>query len=255
MTAAVACSFLLQSCTSSERTSRSLDNVLDEFIAVDSAAAAKAAAKAQPETKTMLYAPAQRPLIESSKDRIISIRDSLVIVVWGYPEFTTRTLVRATGNVVVPLVGEIQVLGLSGAQITDLLREKLSQLIQGEVRLTVEIVPAPPTVIVAGSVARPGNYALYIDTPLLDVISLAGGWNTSADLTNIKIIRKDPREPPVMVNLIRRMEMNDIYTIPAVSPYDAVIIPEKEDIILQSAPFFSAVLGILLLLGIVSGFQ
>jgi len=246
-------SLALISCASTSTSSRSYDDVLEEFIPPDSLADVRV--RREPETRLQTFSPTQPAFRESSQDRIVSVRDSLVIVVWGYPEFTTRTLVRATGNVVVPLVGELQVLGLSGAQITTLLREKLAQLIQGDIRLTVEIVPAPPTVIVAGSVARPGSYALYIDTPLLDVISLAGGWSVTADLAHIKIIKRDPREAPIIVNLIEKMEKNDIYSIPAVAPYDAVIIPEKEDIILQSAPFFTAVFGILLLLGVVSGFQ
>jgi polysaccharide export outer membrane protein len=181
--------------------------------------------------------------------------DSVAVSVWGYPEFSTRTIVRPSGTIVVPLLGELTLVGLTRDQFTSLVRERLEQFVQGEIRLTVEVIPPSPTIIIVGAVSRPGNYPLTKEAPLLYVISLAGGWTPAADLRDVRIIRRSQAQRPISVDLIARLEMNETYMIPNVLPGDAILIPQREDFFSETAGFFASVFAILILLGLVSGFQ
>ena len=186
---------------------------------------------------------------------VVSVGDSISVSVWGYPEFATRTIVKVSGSIVVPLVGEIQILGLTTQRLQELVKERLSEYIQGDIRLTVEVIPPMPRIIIIGSVTRPGNYPFAKEASLIDVLSLAGGWTQGADLERVRIIRKAGVGDPLIVNLVNKIEENDVYSIPVIYPGDAIIVPGREDFLAESAGFFGAVFGTLILLGILSGFQ
>lgn len=203
--------------------------------------------------------PPPQPVVTSplarQADGVVSVGDSISVSVWGYPEFNTRTIVKVSGSIVVPLVGEIQILGLTTERLTEIIRERLAEYIQGDVRLTVEVIPPMPRIIIIGSVTRPGNYPFTKEASLIDVLSLAGGWTPAADLQRVRVIRKAGVGDPIVVDLLTKIDENDPYSIPNVYPGDAIIVPEREDFLAASAGFFGAVFGTLILLGILSGFQ
>jgi len=194
-------------------------------------------------------------IIAPQPEGLIAPGDSISIAVWGYPEFTTHSIVKASGTIVVPLIGEIMVSGLSKDELTRTLRDTLARLIQGEIRLTLEVIPPAPQIIIIGAVSRPGRFPLQKSSSLLDVLSIAGGWTPTADLQEVQIVRRSPGSNPIRVNLILSLEKNQLGSIPLVDPGDAVIVPERQDFFAESATFFVSVFGTLVLLGILSGFQ
>jgi len=224
------------------------DNILSGFL--DSTRAA--------DTQDPAGIPRAQPsgaLADVNAGERISPGDSVAISVWGYPEFSTRTIVKTSGTIVVPLLGELSIGGMTNEQLVALLRQRLSEFIQGEIRLTVEVIPPLPRIVVIGAVSRPGSYPLSKGTPLLDALSLAGGWTATADLKRIQLIRaKDSRKPDI-VDLYTSLDKGGPSSLPSVLPGDAIVVPEKEDFLVQAGAFFTAVLGILFLLGITTGFQ
>ncbi len=251
-TALVLASTILASCSSGNTARNQTDEaVLARFLEAPSDSTA---------TQKSIKEETVRPPARTSESTLqvvdrISPGDSIAVAIWGYPEFSTRTIVRPSGTVVIPLLGELSVAGMSRAEFTALIKERVGQFVQGDVRLTVEVIPPAPIVIVVGAVSRPGSYTLTKETPLLDVIAAAGGWTPTADLRDVRIVRKAMSATSVSVDLVARLEGNELYLIPTVSPGDAVLVPQRTDFFAESAGFFAAVFGILILLGLVSGFQ
>ena len=80
-----------------------------------------------------------------SSTYVIRREDKIELSVWGYPEFTTSAIVKETGTIVVPLVGEVPAAGLTKEQFTEQMRQKLSEYIQGEAKLTISVLSSERT--------------------------------------------------------------------------------------------------------------
>jgi polysaccharide biosynthesis/export protein len=109
--------------------------------------------------------------------------DGVKISVFQNPDLSLETRVSETGVISYPLVGSVQIGGLSvaGAEkaIADSLR-KGGFLLQPQVTLVLQQVRGAQ-VSVLGQVARPGRYPLESTTmKLTDALALAGGANPQA---------------------------------------------------------------------------
>lgn len=153
--------------------------------------------------------------------------DQLNIVVWNHPEMAlpssststmllnnTYTSLRTTGgdasplfaqtnaqlsgifvdtrgNIVFPLIGDVQVAGLTTYQAKNLLSQKLSDYIR-QPKVSVQVMAFnSQRVNVVGEVVTPGSRALT-DRPMtiLDAINLSGGINNMfADTAHIYVFR------------------------------------------------------------------
>lgn len=113
---------------------------------------------------------------QSKSTYTIKPGDKVGINVPGYSEFNTTSTVSKAGSIIVPLVGEVQVTGLTESQLKVQLRRALSDYIRGEVNIITTIpsasapepaakpAPAPPSRPVTGPsepAAKPAS-----DTPL-----------------------------------------------------------------------------------------
>ncbi|MCU0642975.1 MAG: SLBB domain-containing protein [bacterium] len=93
------------------------------------------------------------------------------------------------------------------------------------------VVPGNPlatNVKVLGCVENPGNYEVFFQTTILDVIFLAGGTTEDANLNKIKIVSftgQNSRE--VKINIKKLLQSKDVSSIPVVVPGDVVYIPKK----------------------------
>jgi hypothetical protein len=73
-----------------------------------------------------------------------------------------------------------------------------------------------------GHVLKPGSFEIPVGFSLVELISIAGGPKESANLEDIKIVRKD--KEIVRVNVKRYINEGDASIIPALKPGDVVII-------------------------------
>ncbi len=170
----------------------------------------------------------------------IMIGDSVIVSVWGYPEFTTHAAVKATGTITVPLVGEQLAAGLRKDELIARLRQKLAEYIKGEIRIGLDIERSPPRITVLGTVARPGSFPATTDVTLLEVLANVGGWNEEADLRYVRINRQsstlsDPGA--LVVNLAWYMDRGNTRSVPMVRPGDVVIVPRKENFVRDVSDF------------------
>jgi polysaccharide export outer membrane protein len=183
------------------------------------------------------YLPTATAAAETTR---IAVGDSVAFSVWGYPEFNTRAIVRRSGYITVTLIGEMMVVGYTKEEFTEVLRQKLAEYIQGEIRLFVEITRPLPKIIVLGAVPHQASLPTNMDMPLLELLSNAGGWTDESDLRHVRITRQKTPESnggTFEVNVESYLESGDLQSLPLVSPGDVVYVPRKENAVRQTAEY------------------
>lgn len=107
--------------------------------------------------------------------------DVLEVVVLGNEDLSRTPTVQTGGTVTLPLLGEVQVAGLTVPEIKDKLTTLLGRdyLVRPQVEVTVKDYQSQ-FVTVLGEVAAPGRKALRGRTRLVDVLVDAGGFTPRA---------------------------------------------------------------------------
>ena len=143
--------------------------------------------------------------------------DSLEIGLWKEPELSGPVTVRPDGFITLPLVNEVQVVGLTTAQLRDILQEQYKEFISSPfVTVRVEKI-ASSEIFLVGEVGNPGAVPATGNDTVLQVLTRAGGLSPFADRRNIRIVRREG-------------EKVTEYTI----DYDAIIKGDlKQDILLR----------------------
>jgi protein involved in polysaccharide export with SLBB domain len=118
--------------------------------------------------------------------------DTLSISVVGHPDLArpeTPVRIDAQGCVNLPLVGSIEVAGLTVAEGRDRIQTAFARYLKdASVGLAVA-VPAARQAYVLGEVDRPGAFVLERPIDALQLLALAGGVKDGGDRTNVALMR------------------------------------------------------------------
>lgn len=171
-------------------------------------------------------ATARKPLTEPSGYRI-GTGDVLQILVWKEPDASVpNVVVRPDGKITVPLVKEIEVVGLTPQELEKLLVERLSKFIRG---VDVTVVPkeiVSQKVFILGAVRKEGPIPIQSAMTVLQALNAAGGLTEYAKKKKIYILRnengKQVRIPFDYQAVIRgeKPEQNIL-----VRPEDTIVVP------------------------------
>jgi polysaccharide export outer membrane protein len=138
--------------------------------------------------------------------------------VYGSPDLAVETRVSESGSLTFPLLGEVQVGGLTTQQaekkIAGLL-EKGGYLKKAQVNLLITTM-ASQQVSVLGQVNRPGRYPVDGPRKVLDLLALAGGASAEgSDMVTLVRNRngKVSRETIDVVDMVRKGELNRDYEV------------------------------------------
>jgi polysaccharide export outer membrane protein len=136
----------------------------------------------------------QEPILPTPAGHIdpyhIGRGDELNITFIYTPELSTRATVRSDGRVGLPLIGDLQVEGLS----TEQLRQQIEQALQGRVKrpqmtINVQGAAASQRVFVGGEVALPGAQALVGPLTVLQAVLSAHGLKETAQPSEVLVLR------------------------------------------------------------------
>jgi polysaccharide export outer membrane protein len=125
-------------------------------------------------------AAAPAPAAESLR---IAAGDLLSVAVLREPDLDRRVRVRDSGTVSLPLIGDVEVRGLSAGDAAKQIEQKYLEgkfLKHPDVSVFVEEYTTQQ-VAVLGQVTKPGSYALAAPRSLIDVLAMAGGLTEVAD--------------------------------------------------------------------------
>lgn len=121
----------------------------------------------------------------------LDVGDGISVNVSQFPEFSFTGIIDPEGNVLVPILGRVPVVGLTLDEVENKIRYELgSRYLKEEPELFAFLTnPRPAQITVLGEVIRPGYYALAPGTPISAVLLSAGGSTTEADLRSIVVRR------------------------------------------------------------------
>lgn len=123
-------------------------------------------------------------------DYTIGPSDVLAVSVWKDAELTRTVLVRPDGKISLPLIGELEVSGLTAQKVQRLIGQKLSVYISDpQVAVIVQEVKSR-TYTIVGKVGKPGSYELGKPTTVLEAIAIAGGLLDFAKANKIFVMRR-----------------------------------------------------------------
>ncbi len=175
--------------------------------------------------------------------------DEIEILVWEQPSFNTLTSVSSLGTIAMPLIGEMQVSGLSKDQLQRELLRRMGEFIRGDISLTVSIRNTDNLMVaVYGMVTRPDNYPVVDETSVFRILARAGGPTEEANIRSVTIYRKNGNPDAVTLDLTQyldsgRMESPDVL----VRPGDIIYIPAKQNAVREMSDFMR---DVVLLFGI-----
>jgi len=154
----------------------------------------------------------------AAEEYIMTPGDQLQIYVLGHPDLSsTRSssdsayTVRPDGKLNFPLVGEIDVNGLTVFEFTNLLTKELSEYIINP-KITVNVAKLGTTrVFVLGEVKNQGMHELTKSHRVLDALGAAGGFTEKSAKKSIFLVRNGVREADRVqkLNILNYMKKGD----------------------------------------------
>ena len=155
----------------------------------------------------------------AAEEYIMTPGDQLQIYVLGHPDLSsTRSssdsayTVRPDGKLNFPLVGEIDVNGLTVFEFTNLLTKELSEYIINP-KITVNVAKLGTTrVFVMGEVKKQGMHELTKSHRVLDALGAAGGFTQKSAKKDIYLVRNGVREADRVqkLNILNYMKKGDM---------------------------------------------
>jgi len=127
------------------------------------------------------YQPGEAPYLLDAGDR-------LRITVFGQDGLTNSYAVDAGGFVTLPLIGSVRARGLTTAQLSRAISERLKQGYIREPKVAIEVEAYRPFFI-HGEVASPGQYAYVANMTVENAIAIAGGFGPRADRSRVELAR------------------------------------------------------------------
>jgi len=116
--------------------------------------------------------------------------DVLDITVFKVPDLSKTVQVAETGSINLPLLGEVPAAGKTAQQLERDLATKLGAQYLQNPQVTVLVKENnSQRVTIQGAVAKPGVYPLGGKTSLLELVAIAGGFNSNSDST-VLVLRK-----------------------------------------------------------------
>jgi len=115
--------------------------------------------------------------------------DVLEVSVWNDPKLSGMRDVATDGNISMPLIGPIQANGLTVAELTAAVKEKLTALIiEPEVYIQVLRYNSKKYSIMGGC-GRTGEFPLVGEVTVLDAMANCGGFKDFANQKKIYVLR------------------------------------------------------------------
>ncbi|OCR02594.1 polysaccharide export protein [Oscillatoriales cyanobacterium USR001] len=188
------------------------------------------------------------PPIQSSEVYTLGAGDRIEIDIFNVPEYSGpngQHQILADGTLSLPLIGNLEVQGMTLEQAADAIRGRYAKYLRRPVINLKLLASRPLQIAIAGEVNRPGAYTVsptsspngsqQIGTQLPTVtraLQMAGGITPSADVRQIKIRRpqRGGLEQIINVNLWELLQGGDLRTDITLRDGDAIYIPTVTNI-------------------------
>jgi polysaccharide export outer membrane protein len=175
---------------------------------------------------------------QDMSDYVIGEGDLLDVSVFGAPELKSQARVSSSGTVTLPLVGAVELKGLTVRQGERKLDDVYGQKYLRNPHITIFITDQEGgKITLLGAITKPGTYNYYTRQHLLDVLALGGGLSDKAGRTvQVRRPGKDPRHPEtIMVDLDQLIQKGHSDLNVPINRGDVVYVPEAGTIYVDGA--------------------
>jgi polysaccharide export outer membrane protein len=142
------------------------------------------------------------PTAELNKPRApyrLDVGDKVRVTVYREPELSGEFSVGGTGSISLPLLGEVPVKGMTGAEVEAAVTQRFANGLLRDPRVSVDIYDVR-TFAILGEVQRPGVYPAKEGTTLTDAVAMAGGYTYRANEQRI-LLRRENKGPYYSVGM------------------------------------------------------
>ena len=144
----------------------------------------------------------------------LGANDVIKVQVYGEDALTTETRVGGDGKISVPLLGVLEVKGLTVKETAELIAKRLADGFLKNPRVVIYITKYR-NFFVSGEVKNPGGYPYEEGLTVLKAVTLAGGFTNRASEGRIKIKRlKGKVEETISVKLDDPVFPDDVIVVP-----------------------------------------
>jgi polysaccharide biosynthesis/export protein len=156
---------------------------------------------------------------------VIGAGDVLNINIWKEPSLSGTVKVRPDGFVTVPLINEVQVVGMTTAQLRKVLEDRYKEFtVDPFITVRLESI-ASSEVFLLGQVSRPGAFPLNGNETLLQILTRAGGLAIFADRSNLRVVRRDADKVTEYIVDYDAIVKGDLKQDILLRPGDRIIVP------------------------------
>ena len=174
----------------------------------------------------------------SKTDYTLGPGDQIRLDIFQVEEYSGEYPVLVDGSISLPLIGKLDVTGLTLAETSDLVAGKYAAYLKRPVITVGLIAPRPMDITIAGEVNNPGSYTVNPTTTndfptAVDMIRQSGGITTIADVRNIQITRRiKNREQVYTINAWTLFEQGRLRDI-RLRDGDSIFIPTVKEVSLD----------------------
>jgi protein involved in polysaccharide export with SLBB domain len=157
--------------------------------------------------------------------RTIKPGDVLEINVAGNAALTKTVVVNENGTVDYPLLSDHSIVDMTTQEVMDILMLAVAKMDAGNMVVVNLLSDYQLKVNMLGQVNKPGLLMVNKDVSLQEILLNAGGWTEFADLSNIKLIRKDQSfDDAESIDLAKFLSEGDLSALPEVKNGDTYIV-------------------------------
>ena len=156
---------------------------------------------------------------------VVGPGDELRVEVWKEPSLSGTVAVRPDGFITLPLINEVQVVGLTTEKLREVLQEKYREYVtDAYVTVRVEKI-ASSEIFLIGEVAKPGAFSALGNDTVLQLLTRAGGLTPFASRHKIRIVRRSGEKVTEFIVDYDAIIDGDLKQDILVRPGDRVIVP------------------------------
>jgi polysaccharide export outer membrane protein len=176
--------------------------------------------------------PANNKFATDETDYTLGAGDQIKLDIFQVEEYSGQYPVLVDGTISLPLVGRVDVRGLSLKETSEVVSKKYATYLKRPIITVGLVAPRPLKIGIAGEVDNPGAYevALTADNPqfptVTDLLEQAGGITTIADVRNVRVTRENGgKQVTYNANLWDLLTRNQIRQDISLRDGDTIFVP------------------------------
>ncbi len=130
-----------------------------------------------------------RAVADSDGPYLLDTGDRLRIFVYGQPNLSRSYSVDHSGQITVPLIGEVNARGMTTQKLESVIRSRLGSQYVRDPQVTVDMLQNRPFFIL-GEVKSAGQYPYVSGMTVETAIAIAGGYSDRASMAKFRISRR-----------------------------------------------------------------